>query len=136
MSGWFVESDVRGRAPAIARLQLSPVHAYQRPDDGVAFDSTRNRLAGSAFLLSAGKVAGGIMRFAASYRRIAPGFDVNDLGFLTLSGLQTASASAGVSLTRPGVFAKIPYRRASTTLEYGGVGRRLDWRTSAMPRSA
>lgn len=126
-SGWLASSDVRGSADAIAQLQLSAVHAYQRPDDGVAFDPSRDALRGSAAFLSLGKVGGGITRFAASYRRIDPGFDVNDLGILTRSGLQTASASVGLNQNRPGSVAFVPYRRATLTLAYGG-----EWSTTGM----
>ena len=127
-SGWFASSDVNGRAPAITRLQLSTVHAFQRPDDGIAFDSTRTRLGGPAMFVSVGKVAGGISRFSASYRRISPGFDVNDLGFLTTSGVQNVSSTVGISQTRPGSIGSLAYRRATATLGYSG-----DWSTSGLP---
>ena len=127
-NGWVAASDVRGRPDAIARLQLSPVHAYQRPDDDVAFDSTRGELRGQAFLASVGKVGGGITRFSSSYRRIDPGFDVNELGFLTKSGLQSWSSSIGINQTRPGNFAGLAYRRANLTLGYAG-----DWSTTGLP---
>ncbi|HEU4995554.1 MAG TPA: DUF5916 domain-containing protein [Gemmatimonadaceae bacterium] len=126
-SGWLALSDVRGRPDAIAQLQLSSVHAYQRPDDGVAFDPTRDALRGSAAFLSLGKVGGGITRFAASYRRIEPGFDVNDLGILTKSGVQNASANVGLTQNRPGSIALVPYRRATLTLGYSG-----EWSTNGM----
>jgi hypothetical protein len=127
-SAWLATSDVGGQQSAIARLQLSSVHAYQRPDDGVAFDSAREHLRGSAALVSLGKVGGGVTRFSTSYRRIEPGFDVNDLGILTKSGLQSFSSTIGINQTRPGTFAFVPYRRANLTLGYGG-----DWSTMGLP---
>jgi hypothetical protein len=127
-SAWLAGSDVRGRPAAIARLQLSSVHAYQRPDDGVAFDPSRDALRGTASFVSLGKVGGDITRFSTSYRRIDPGFDVNDLGFLTRSGVQSLSATVGINQTRPGRIAGVPYRRANLTLGYGG-----DWSTNGLP---
>ncbi len=127
-STWLAASDVRGRRAAISRLQLSTVHAFQRPDDGVTFDSLRTGLRGSAAFFSVGKVGGGMTRFSASYRRIDPGFDVNDLGFLTKSGLQSASATVGLNQTKPGTLAAIPYRRANFTLGYSG-----DWSSNGLP---
>lgn len=127
-SAWLAASDVGGQRSAITRLQLSPVHAYQRPDDGVTFDPARENLRGSAAFVSLGKVGGGITRFSTSYRRIDPGFDVNDLGILTKSGLQSLSSTVGINQTRPGTFASIPYRRANLTLGYGG-----DWSTTGLP---
>jgi hypothetical protein len=106
------------------------VHAFQRPDDGVAYDSTRTRLRGSAAFLSIGKVGGGMTRFSTSYRRIDPEFDVNELGFLTKSGLQSWSSSVGLNQTRPGRLASIPYRRANLTLGYAG-----EWSTTGLPYS-
>ena len=127
-SGWFAASDVRGRPEAIARLQLSPVHAFQRPDDGVAFDPQRDALRGTASSLSLGKVGGGITRLSATYRRIDPGFDVNDLGFLTKSGVQSLTSSVGINQTRPGRLGGVPYRRANLTLAYAG-----EWSTMGLP---
>ncbi len=121
-------SDVHGSAPAIARLQLSPVHEFQRPGDDVSFDSSRTALRGSAAYLSMGKVGGGITRFSTSYRRIAPGFDVNEMGFLTVSGIQTYTADAGLSLTRPGAVMGVPYRKATVSLGFAG-----DWATNGVP---
>ena len=127
-SGWVATSDVRGDADAVARLQLSPVHAFQRPDDGVAFDPRRESLRGSASYLSLGKVGGGITRFSTAYRRIDPGFDPNDLGFLTTSGVQSLTASAKIDQTRPGRIAGVPYRRANLSLAYAG-----EWSSTGLP---
>jgi hypothetical protein len=127
-SGWLATSDVRGRPAAISRLELSAVHAFQRPDDGVAFDSTHEALRGSAAFLSVSKVGGGITRFSGSYRRIDPGFDVNDVGFLTTSGAQSVAANVGINQNRPGSVAGIAYRHANLTLGYAG-----DWSSSGLP---
>ena len=127
-SGWIASSDVRGEPAAIARLQLSPVHAYQRPDDGVAFDPRRDALRGTASYVSLGKVGGGITRFSAAYRRIDPGFDANDLGFLTKSGVQSLTSTIGINQTHPGRVAGVPYRRANFTVGYTG-----EWSTTGLP---
>ena len=120
MSGWLAMSDVRGTTEAIRRLQLSPVHGFQAPDDGVDFDSTRVALHGAAAQVVVGKIAGGVTRYDASYRWIAPAFDVNDMGFLTRSGVQSVTASGGLRATRPGHALGVPYRSASMSL--GGQG--------------
>jgi hypothetical protein len=126
-TGWLASSDVRGSAAAISTLQLSPVHAFQRPDDGVFYDSTRDDLHGSAAFVSLAKVAGGITRFSSTYRRIGPAFDVNDLGFLTTSGVQDWSSIIGIDQNRPGSVARIPYRRANVSLGYSG-----EWSTTGL----
>lgn len=126
-SAWLLASDVRGSAAAIAQMQLSTVHAYQRPDDRIAFDSTRERLRGRGGFISVGKVGGGISRFSASYRRIDPGVDVNDLGFLTVSGVQGVSTSAGIARNTPGQIAGIAYRRSNLSLALDG-----NWSTAGL----
>jgi hypothetical protein len=125
---WMALSDVRGGSSAIARLQLSPVHAFQRPDDGVEFDANGTALTGRAAYLSLAKVGGGVSRFSAWYRAISTGFDVNDMGFLTASDVQTASASAGVSFNRPAKLFGVPYRRTDASLGLSG-----SWSMAGLP---
>ena len=74
-------SDVRGTPAAIAALQTNSVHAYQRPDDGVAYDPTRTFLRGDAERISVSKFGGGITRFQSVYQRFSPGFESNDIGY-------------------------------------------------------
>jgi hypothetical protein len=130
VSGWAAVSDVRGSPSAIGQLQLSNVHAFQRPDAGVSFDSTRPALRGSAEYLFAGKAGGGITRFGVSYRRISPGFDINEMGFLSKAAIQSASVTAGLNVAHAGTLAGLHYRRASATLGFGG-----DWLTNGLPQA-
>jgi hypothetical protein len=74
-------SDVRGSPEAIASLQSNTVHAFQRPDDGVAYDPTRTQLRGDAERVSLSKFGGGVTRFQSVYQRFSPGFETNDLGY-------------------------------------------------------
>lgn len=127
VSGWLAASDVRGSAPAISLLQRSNVHGFHQPDDGVAFDSTRTRLSGVAGYVFAGKVAGGITRYDASYRWIAPEFDVNEAGFLTTAGVQRLTANAGLRATRAGRIVGIPYNTAAVTL-----GTAAEWSSGGL----
>jgi len=128
VSAWGAVSDVRGSADAIAKLQLSPVHSFQRPDDGVAYDPARTVLRGSAMNASAAKVGGGITRFNVSYRRISTGFDVNDSGFLTKEGVQSWSSEAGLSFTQSGRLFGLGFRRADISVGFGG-----DWSAGGLP---
>lgn len=77
---WAVASQVDGAAPAIARLQLSPVHAFQRPDDGLTLDTLRTSLSGAGGQLWLGKT-GGVVRYGSSLRYLSPNFDNNDVGY-------------------------------------------------------
>ncbi|HEU4700797.1 MAG TPA: DUF5916 domain-containing protein, partial [Gemmatimonadales bacterium] len=74
-------SDVRGSREAIAALQSNNVHAFQRPDDRVAYDPTRTELRGDAERVSFSKFGGGITRFQSVYQRFSPGFETNDIGY-------------------------------------------------------
>ena len=78
---YMAASDVRGSAAAIAQLQANNVHAYQRPDDGIAYDPTRTSMRGDAERISFSKFGGGITRFQTVYQRFSPGFESNDLGY-------------------------------------------------------
>jgi hypothetical protein len=76
-------SVVRGSEDAIARTQQGGVHNYQRPDDNVDFDPTRTTLLGDAERLSVSKFGGGITRFQSVFQRFSPGYEINDLGYLS-----------------------------------------------------
>ncbi len=101
ISGSFDVSSVSGSNTAIASLQRDPVHYYQRPGAGVAYDPTRTSLAGDAEELLVGKVGGGITRFQTSYQRRSPGFEANDLGFLLQADQQSWNTWFGVQARHP-----------------------------------
>ncbi len=94
-------SRVTGSANAIALTQQSSVHYYQRPDAGLAYDPTRTALGGDAEQIRFGKVGGGILRFEASYQRISPGYEVNDLGYLKRADWQDQGLWVGLQFRKP-----------------------------------
>ena len=81
VSGSFDLSNVAGSPRAMASTQRNSTHNYQRPDDGVVFDSTRTSLSGDAEELLFTK-QNGFIHFQTSYQRRSPGFEINDLGIL------------------------------------------------------
>jgi hypothetical protein len=83
VSGYVAQSYVRGSAEAIASTQLSSVHNYQRPDDDVLFDSTRTSLGGYTAQIGVNKRGGGSTLFSTGLQMTSPGFEVNDVGFLS-----------------------------------------------------
>jgi hypothetical protein len=119
-SAWGAHTDLRGDPRAISARQLSLVHAWQRPDDGVAFDSLRASMAGSAAYASFAKLGGGVTRFSLGYRRIDPGFDVNDMGFLNTSGEQRLMVSAGLRNGSAGRALGVSWRTAEVALGFTG----------------
>jgi hypothetical protein len=83
VKGHLVGSTVRGTPAAIARLQESNVHSFQRPDAGhVEFDPTQTVLSGQAGGLNFTKISGERIRFESIVTFKSPGFDTNDLGFM------------------------------------------------------
>ncbi len=82
LNGFFAGSMVNGSEEAIARVQRSTVHSFQRPDAShVEYDPTRTSLGGHAGQLSFNKIAGRRTRFNTYFTYKSPGFDINDLGF-------------------------------------------------------
>jgi hypothetical protein len=104
-------SVVRGTAAAIDRTQRNAVHFYHRPDAGLPYDPTRTALSGTNLQLKADKVSG-TLTYGASYERLSPGFETNDLGFLSQADQQTAQAYATLQSRTPRSF----WRNASATL--------------------
>jgi len=83
VTGHFVGSTIRGTQAAIARLQESNVHSFQRPDaEHVEFDPTLTVLSGQAGALNFSKISGERVRFTTFVNFKSPGFDMNDLGFM------------------------------------------------------
>jgi hypothetical protein len=91
LAGYVAGSRVSGSPQAIAATQQSFVHNYQRPDDGLLFDSTRTALDGTSAQLSFNKLGGGITRFELGYQWLSPGFEINDVGFLGQANTQSQS---------------------------------------------
>ena len=92
IQGFVASSSVRGDAAAIAALQESNVHSFQRPGAGhVELDPLRTSLNGGAGSLSFSKIAGERVRFNSNIGMKSPGFDVNDVGFQQRADTRTMS---------------------------------------------
>jgi hypothetical protein len=100
VSGYAVKSQVAGSPRGIAVTQANSTHYFQKPGDGEAYDTTRTSLGGDAERLSFEKVNGTI-QFFEGFTRYSPGFEVNDLGFLTQAGVQQQSTWIGLDLVKP-----------------------------------
>src|SRR5256714_233029 len=111
IAGSFATSVVRGSEAAIGRTQRNAVHYYNRPDAGLPYDSTRTSLSGTDLQLKADKVAGEFT-FGGSYERLSPGFETNDVGFLSQADQQIAQGYASLQSSEPRAF----WRNASAQL--------------------
>ena len=86
ISGYATGSQVNGSAAAIRGTQMSLVHNYQRPDDDRPLDPTRTSLSGYSAAVSLNKRAGGNSRGNIGFQMVSPGFEINDVGFLSKAG--------------------------------------------------
>jgi hypothetical protein len=101
VSGSLDGSRVAGEAAAIAVTQRDPVHLYQRPDDRLAFDSTRTSLRGLNQEVRFAKVGGKRLHFETAYQRRTPGFEINDVGFLRQADQQMWTSWANLTFYQP-----------------------------------
>jgi Domain of unknown function (DUF5916)/Carbohydrate family 9 binding domain-like len=103
LTGSFATSTVRGTAAAIDRTQRNAVHYYNRPDAGLPYDPNRTSLSGTDLQLKGDKVAG-TLTFGGLYERLSPGFETNDLGFLSQADQQIGNAYASLQSSEPRAF--------------------------------
>jgi hypothetical protein len=99
-AGYLAKSQVAGTPQAIALTQANSTHYYQKPDDGQRYDTTLTSLGGDAERLTFEKINGSF-QFQEAFIRYSPGFEVNDLGFLTEAGEQHQSTWVGLNLVKP-----------------------------------
>ncbi|HEX9164650.1 MAG TPA: DUF5916 domain-containing protein [Gemmatimonadales bacterium] len=106
--GSVAGSNVSGDSASILRLQRSSARYFQRPDRGQggngafsdAYDPAATRLGGFAGYARVGKNAGNWMWEAAASVR-SPGFETNDLAFLTRADYVWANANVVRQFSRP-----------------------------------
>ncbi len=101
LSGYLAGSQVNGTAASMNSLQLSSVHNYQRPGSGLDLDPTATSMSGATMQLALAKQGGGKTRFMTGYQRTTPGFEVNDLGFLSRADMQSFFNWLQVAYTKP-----------------------------------
>jgi hypothetical protein len=81
ITGWVGGSRVSGEPAALARLQRSSAHYFQRPDqDHVTYDPARTSLSGFSASIRGDKNAGRFTLGGIQLSTRSPGFDINDAG--------------------------------------------------------
>ncbi|MHB1192047.1 MAG: DUF5916 domain-containing protein [Longimicrobiales bacterium] len=106
--GSMMVSSVAGSAEAIARTQRSSAHYFQRPDrsttgDGLfsaRLDPAATALRGYGLFTRVGK-DGGTLVWEAMGNVRSPGFEVNDLSFLSRTDFVWFNGNAGANFTTP-----------------------------------
>ena len=103
VSGSVLGSRVAGSEESILRTQLSSARYFQRPDnDHTTLDPTRTHLSGASGSLELMKVGGGPWVFGTITQARSPGFEVNDLGFMTGTDYIVQAGFLGYRQTQPG----------------------------------
>ena len=99
-------SYLTGKPGAIADIQQSPVHYYQRPDiTHVRFDSTRTSLSGYGGTAEFGKQGGGHWRYMGRVAWRSPGLELNDMGYIRQADIIQQVLWAGYEIWEPfGIF--------------------------------
>lgn len=100
-------SRVQGSTEAITLLQRSNVHSFQRPDAGhVEVDPLATTLGGHSGSVAFSKIAGERTRLNFSVGYLSPGFDTNDLGFLSRADAVPQNAWFGLRWNKPGKYVR------------------------------
>jgi hypothetical protein len=100
-------SRVEGSTEAITLLQRSNVHSFQRPDaEHVEVDPLATTLSGHSGSVAFSKIAGERTRLNFSLGYLSPGFDTNDLGFLTRADAVPQNAWFGLRWNKPGKYVR------------------------------
>ncbi|MGV3710705.1 MAG: DUF5916 domain-containing protein [Gemmatimonas sp.] len=126
-TAYIAGSSVDGTASSIAATQRSSVHQYNRPDDDLVYDPNRTRLNGSAARMSLSKFGGGITRFQSVVERFSPGFESNDVGFLSRADQQMFRNWFSLQFLQP--------RRAYRRLQMN-FNTYNSWNTAGLPLSS
>jgi hypothetical protein len=124
VSGHFGLSYVSGDEEAIANVQLSSAHYFERPDqDHVTFDPTRTSLFGTSASLQVRKVEGEHWLWQAGVWGDSPTWELNDIGLLRQADDIAGWANVTYRETDPGSW----YRNYAVTLatnqgwNFGGI---------------
>ena len=101
VSGWTAGTRIDGDAERIASVQTNSLHYFQRPDaDEVRYDPTRTSLSGYGSRYWLNHQNGEfILNAAAGF--MSPGFDVNDIGFMSRADVINYHVGGGWKWTKP-----------------------------------
>jgi hypothetical protein len=134
VTGWLGGSRVTGDPAAIARLQRTSAHFFQRPDqDYVTFDSTRTALTGATASLRLDKNAGRFTLGGIQLSTRTPGFEINDAGQMRSGDDIDFNADIQLRDTKPNRYVRFYQFGTSTTASwsYGGVRQYLRFNQTA-----
>lgn len=101
LTGWGSYSRIQAQPSRLVNIQRNPLHYFQRPDaDYLRVDSSATVLEGTAGRFTLNKERGNVL-FNAALGWISPGYDVNDLGFLSYADVINYHLGTGYRWTKP-----------------------------------
>ena len=119
-TAWVSATRIAGTPERMTAVQQNSTHYFQQPDQGrFSVDSSATSLTGGAVRVTLAKQKGKTFVNAA-FGAITPGYDLNDLGFLSRTGLYNAHVGGGRTWTKPGKL----FRYAETG---GALFANYDW---------
>ncbi len=124
ITGWLGGSRVAGDAAALARLQRTSAHYFQRPDqDHIGYDATRTSLSGFSASLRLDKNAGRFTLGGIQLSTRSPGFDINDAGQMRSGDDIDFNADIQLRDTKPHKLVRFFQFGTSTSSgwNYGGI---------------
>ena len=102
VTGWVAASHLFGNTSAMRELQENSVHYLQRPDaEAARLDTTATSLSGWAARFHLNKQKGDWFS-NSGLGFISPGYETNDLGFMSRAGVVNAHTGAGRAWRKPG----------------------------------
>ena len=102
ITGWVGGSRVDGDPAAIARIQRSSAHYFQRPDQNhISYDSTRTSLTGTSASVRLDKNAGRFTLGGIQLSTRSAGFDINDAGQMRRADAVDFNADIQLRDTKP-----------------------------------
>ena len=130
VTGWAGFSHVRGDSLAIARIQRSSAHYYQRPDaEHLEYDPSRTSLTGYTASIRADKDAGRRILWGAQVTTETKGYEVNDAGRVQSVDDVDYNADIQIRETVPGRYLR-NWRLGFVTrgsYNYGGNRTNEEW---------
>ncbi|HEV8264514.1 MAG TPA: DUF5916 domain-containing protein [Gemmatimonadales bacterium] len=118
-TGWVGATRISGSRARMTAVQQNSTHYFQQPDGSRSVDSAATSLDGVAARFTLAKQRGNTFVNSA-FGFISPGFDLNDLGFLSRTGIVNMHVGGGHTWTKPGKVFR--YAEAG-----GAVFRSYDW---------
>ena len=101
-SGFIAGSRIAGTSRVIQAAQGSSARYYQRPDaDYLGVDTGKTSLTGAMGELALAKVGGGRWIGSVSFRQTSPGFELNDVGFLSRADARALSTFIRYGVDEP-----------------------------------